>query len=92
MYMVDGLAAIAAAVHYDAVAAVETKLDGKIANHKPEVSDEAAHPSPQSPRPSNRLLGNHEHMNRGLRRHVVERETALILETILAGISLSMIF
>ena len=78
--MVYRLPAIAAAVHHDAIAAIETKLPGQATDHFPEMRDERRIRVLEGRDRLDRLLGNHKHVNRSLRRHVVKCQAVFILE------------
>ena len=70
MQMIDRLPAVPAAIHHDAVTAIELQLLRQVANHQPHVGDQIGIVVGNRRDRHDRLLRDDEHMRRRLRRHV----------------------
>lgn len=78
MQMIDRLPAVSAAIYNDPITSFELELFRQIANYQPHVCNQFGIFVSNCCNRCDRPLGDDEHMSRGLRRHVVKCQAAII--------------
>lgn len=86
MEMVDGLSPIFATVDDDAVTLLRYSfLPGNIADHHPQMAQEGRIGFSETFQRRDRLAGDYQHVRRGLRIHIAESDTLIVLINDLGG-------
>ncbi len=77
--MINGLAAIPAAINHDTITSVELELFRQVANYKPDMGDQTCIVVVERRYGCDGLLRNYKHVNRRLCRDIMKCQASIVL-------------